>query len=105
MYVCVGYKPICQKGVNVCDVGVRVSHAAEPDLFAQRFVEILMCGSAGNREPRRCFLAAAMWASRGFSWLTWFLFKPTCMGVGPLESVVLGAWLCGGTTYNQRSQK
>ena len=32
--------------------GVGVSRAAEPDLFAQRFVEILMCGSAGNREPR-----------------------------------------------------
>ena len=38
---------------------VGVSRAAEPDLFAQRFVEILMCGSAGNREPRWCFLAAA----------------------------------------------
>ena len=53
---------------------VGVSHAAEPDLFAQRFVEILLCGSAGNREPRWCFLAAAMWASRGFSQLAGVVF-------------------------------
>ena len=60
---------------------------------------------ATESPARWCFLVVAMWASRGLVWLAWVLFKPTCTGVGPLESVVPGAWLCGGTTYNQRSQK
>ena len=41
------------------------SAAAEPDLFAPRFVEILCAAEGGNREPRWRFLVVAMWASRG----------------------------------------